>query len=537
MTQTEQLVVQITAEISALRQQMQQVNRVLQNSAQQVRQAGQQAGQSFMNGFNDAMKALAGAITLKSIINFGKDVVETTAEMKALKEQYIQVVGDMKGETDKYLGEMSKTWNKHPRELENAFTQYYALLKGKGVDEKEAYALTQKYLERTVDANAFANESMEDTIRRFTAMIKGEYSSVDTAMVNLSQTMLNDKAQEVYKKKWQDLSVAQQETLKTQIALQQHTASGVLGQGEREANNFANNMAMLNNKWKDFKELIGTPLLEVVNKSLGTAVEILSRWIKGLQEGDPIIVAFTAVVGVLTAILAGYAIATGISAIATGALAGALAVLTSPVTLVIAGVVALIAVIVTLWKKNEGFRNFVTKAWNKIKKDFVDAWEQIKTAWNVAGKFFDDIGTAIKDAFNNAVNFVKGIFDDLWESVQKVVGKIKDIWGTITGKKTVSMEITGGGDTQRHAKGGIFTGYSRLGNHIFGEAGHEAVIPLSHKGLRPFAEALNRYTNMGGNIYIQNMNVRNDGDIKRIAYELKRLQDADNRNKGYGYGY
>lgn len=536
---TEQLVIEVTAEIEGLRQQMQQVNRVLQNSASQVQQAGQQAGENFVSGFNNAMKALAGAISLKAIFNFGKEIAETTGDIKALEEQYSQVVGDMKGQTDKYLDEMAQKWGKHPRELQSAFTQYFAQLKAKGIEEKEAYKLAKMYLERTADASAFINEDMAETTKRFSAMIRGEYSSIDTAYIQMSQTLLNDKSLEVYGKKWQELTAAQQENLKMQIALQQHTSGEVFGQAEREADSWQNTVGRLRETWRDFLKALGdTGVFDIISNSLKIVTEILGRWIQRLKEGDPIVVAFTAVIGVLTAILAGYAVVAGISALATGALSGALAVLTSPITLIIAGIVGIVTAIVTLWKKSETFRNWVTNAGKKIKQDFLNAVEDVKRAFSAVVGFFKNVGSAIVDAFKGAVSKVKAVFEDLFGAVKNVVGKIKNLWNTITGKKTVSADITvSGGDTQKHAKGGIFTGYSRLGNHIFGEAGHEAVIPLSHKGLRPFAEALNRYTNMGSNIYIQHMHVRNDGDIQRIAYELKRLQDAENRKRGFGYGY
>jgi hypothetical protein len=537
-----ELIIEVRAEIDQLRRSMRNVQGTLNNASRGATRAGQQAGDSFVGGFNNAMKALASVVALKALFDFGKDAVETTAELKAMKEQYKQVMGDMKSDTDKYLGQMGKKWNKHPNELKSTFTKYFALLKGKGVGEKEAYALSKQYMERTVDANAFANESMEATTDRFTSMIKGEYDSVDTAMVNLSQTMLNDKAQDVYKKKWQDLSIAQQETIKTQMAMEQHTSAGVLGQGVREADSYANNMAVVKETWKQFQEVIGSPILGVVNEMLKAGAEILSRWVQGLKDGDPLIVAFTAVLGVLTAILAGYAIGAGISALATGALAGALAVLFSPIVLIIAGVVALVAVIVTLWKKNDKFRNFILKTWDKIKKAFVDAWEGIKKAWDVVGDFFTGIGTSIKDAFGNAIDFVKGLFDDLWGAVKGVVDKIKGIWNTITGKKTVSSEVSisdEGGNVQRNAKGGIFTGWSKLGNNIFGEAGHEAVVPLTPHGISTFLDGVSGGTGGGNvnNFYFDKVDLTSTDSVRKLAYKLHDLQRKDARNKGYGYGY
>ena len=113
--------------------------------------------------------AVAGGLATDAIIGWGTTLLGTTADVQALEGQYAQVMGKMKGQTDQYLGEMAGKWNKHPSELQNAFMQYYAMLRGKGVSEADAYKLSQQYLSETVDANAFANEAMGDTTARFMA--------------------------------------------------------------------------------------------------------------------------------------------------------------------------------------------------------------------------------------------------------------------------------------------------------------------------------------------------------------------------------
>ena len=275
---------QLGANISAsMRAAFDKVNKNLSDTAKNARHANSQAnilGKSFGSLKSAAAGlgvALGGAFAVSKITSFGKSMIETAAELSAVREQYEQVMGDMTNTTDKYLSQMGLKWNKHPNELESTMMQYYAILKGKGVEEKKAYELAQQYLERSVDANMFANESMSDTTARFMAMIKGEYSSVDTAMVNMNVTMLNNKAIETYKKKWDKLTVAEQETLKMQEALRQHTASGVFGQGEREAESYANNVAMVKNTWEQLKGAFGTPLMVVANKQLQKLVSYMQR--------------------------------------------------------------------------------------------------------------------------------------------------------------------------------------------------------------------------------------------------------------------
>lgn len=226
-----------------------------------------------------SLKGLAGGLTAAfatiGIGAFAKKLVETTAQIDAMQSQYEQVMAGMKATTDKYLDAMSQKYNVHPNELKKAILQYQAILKSKGMSEKEAYETAKMWLERTVDGSAFANESMEQSTERAMAVIKGEYDSADTIMINLSQTMLNDKAVEKYGKKWDQLTVAQQENLKVQEAIRQHTKAGVLGQGVKEANSYEKNLAQLRETWNQFLHDYGGPALQVANVGLKGAIKII----------------------------------------------------------------------------------------------------------------------------------------------------------------------------------------------------------------------------------------------------------------------
>jgi hypothetical protein len=288
-----EIIVRFDADISGFRQAMGQLESELNGVRNEVggamndvqTEVTQSAG-----GIKNALKgigaAIAAAFAVDAVVGFGKTILGTTADLEALNSQYSQVMGGMKDDTDKYLGDMSKAWGKHPNELKKTYMQYVAILKSKGVAEGEAHNLAKGYLNATVDANAFANESMEDTTARFMGGIKGEYDSLDTAMVNLSATMMNDIALKEYGKKFDELSVAQQEQLKVQEAVRQHTSAGVVGQGEREAGSYANTVANLKNTWSELLAEFGSPILEFVNEKLkGLTSAVKGIDIKAVQEG------------------------------------------------------------------------------------------------------------------------------------------------------------------------------------------------------------------------------------------------------------
>ena len=117
------------------------------------------------------------------------------------------------------------------------------------------------------------------------AMIKGEYDSLDNAMVFTSQTMMNEQATKVYGKKWEDLSVAQQENLKVQLALKQHMDSGVFEQAIREQNEYGNVVDNLKSTVKDLMASLGTPIMDAITPVLANISEALkSEKVKEFAE-------------------------------------------------------------------------------------------------------------------------------------------------------------------------------------------------------------------------------------------------------------
>lgn len=135
------------------------------------------------------------------------------------------------------------------------------------------------------------------------------------------------------------------------------------------------------------------------------------------------------------------------SATATKGMAAAqwalnIAMRANPIGLIITAITLLVAGIVILWKKNEGFRNLVTKVWNKIKdvvSGVVDwfrtnipkAWDKIKKA---TSKAFDLVKKVISGAFRVVTEIFKHIpiiwvirnWDKIKVATEKAFTWIKD---------------------------------------------------------------------------------------------------------------
>ena len=159
---------------------------------------------------------------------------------------------------------------------------------------------------------------------------------------------------------------------------------------------------------------------------------------------------------------------------------------------------------------------------------------------------FEDIKSKItqpiedaKNVVDSAISKIKGLFPI---SIGKILDNIKLPHFTVDGGE-FPYGIGGMGrmpdfDVSWNAKGGIFDGASIIG---IGEAGPEAVIPLSSDRMRPFARAIAEEMGGTGGTYTIVVPVEIDGrEVARSTAtftraELRRLDRIDSRKAGVAW--
>jgi hypothetical protein len=244
------------------------------------------------------------------------------------------------------------------------------------------------------------------------------------------------------------------------------------------------------------KESVGEALLPAVEELL-PILEDFAKW----AEDNP--KAFKIVAGAILGIAAAVFIVNGAIAAYSAAVAVATAaqwlwnaaIGANPIVLIGLAIVALIAGIVLAYNKFEGFKNLVDTIGRALKTGFLAALNAIKGA-------IKGVGTVFKTLFNGIAKLWNNTFGKLSFKVPS--------WVPVIGGKGFDVP-----DIPMLAAGGIVTGPTLA---MIGEAGPEAVVPLSRAGEFGIGGG-------GVNITIQT----GVGDPVAIGREIRRVMDAYGR--------
>ena len=261
----------------------------------------------------------------------------------------------------------------------------------------------------------------------------------------------------------------------------------------------------------DMGEEIGAVLLPAVADLVGWMRDNLLPKIQqfiDFMKQHPAIAKFALAFALVTAalgpvlILVGSLVSTIGSLITIASTLGiSLGALAAPIGIAVAAIAGIIAVGVLLYKNWDTIKAKATAAWNKIKSTVTTAVKAIKTT---VTSTFNTLKNTVTNTWNGIKNAITHPIETAKSALKKIVEKIKGFFPINLGKivsfmlptigigklfkkiggKTVSAPKFAVSGWTAHASGGIFPRPTLLqsrggAGHVVGEAGAEAIIPLS----------------------------------------------------------
>lgn len=425
---------------------------------------------------------LAAAFTVDKIINFGKQCVAAGAEVSAETAAFNQIMGDYAAEATKKMGAVADSAGMVDSRLTPYMTSMTAKFKGLGYGVDDATTMAARGLTLATDASAFWDMSLDDSMSHLNSFINGSYEGGEAIGLFANDTQMAAYAVEkgivADTKAWASLDEATKQATRLEYAENMMAQSGATGQAAKESGAYANVMANLAEKWRQFQAIIGEPLIEHV---VIPAVNLLSKGIDALSvaveyvkehfdDWRPYIENAAYAMGILGAAVAGFKIGALVSSIAkfvsglslatikTKLMAAAQAALNfvmslNPISLIVMAIAALVAAFVVAYNKSETFRNFVNGLWATLKEKLGPVIQQVGSwitgtlvpAFQAAGSW---ISSNLVPAFQKIGSFITGTVIPALSQLgswlaDKIGGAIKAVAGWITGDLVPTLQSWG----------------------------------------------------------------------------------------------
>lgn len=276
--------------------------------------------------------AVASYFAVGKIIDFGKQCIETAAEVRASNAQFEQTFStggqNLTATAKGVLDTIARSSGILATRLQDSGTKIYAFAKSSGASSEEAMSLMSTALTAAADSAAYYDVSLESATESLMSFLKGNFENDAALGVSSTETTRNAAAMELFGQKYQDLSEIQKQQTLLKMVTDAQKLSGAMGQAAREADGWENVMGNLKETWRQFMAKIGDPILSAV-------VPVLQSITDNFDNIVSVVGAAAAVIG---GTLAGNAIIAAVSSF--GTLAASVGAMT---TLFGAGTVATMA--------------------------------------------------------------------------------------------------------------------------------------------------------------------------------------------------
>lgn len=440
----------------------------------EVTDAAEESSNKIVDAFKKVGGTIATVFAVDKLVDFGKASVEAGAEVAAEEAAFAQIMGDYATNAAEKIGKIAQATGIVDSRLTPYMTSMSAKFKGLGYEVDEATDFASRGLNLAADAAAFWDKSLNDSMGHLNSFINGSYEGGEAIGLFANDTQLAAFAVKegivADTKEWAKLEEAVKQATRLEYAENMFAMSGATGQAAKESGAYANVQANLTEKWRQFKAVIGEPLIEnvvlPVMAKLGDAVGVMGEklqqamtWVSENKEEIKLwgaaILGVTTAVGTFLLILNWGSIMTAaknaVLGVKTAVIALNTAMKANIIGIIVSLIAGLVAAFIYLWNTNEEFRQFWIDLWEKvkaafaafvdwispaidsIKEFFVSLWEKISEIWDLIIEsltpLFEEIVGAFKEAWEVIKlvwDLVKPYFKGIWEGIKAVFAVVKD---------------------------------------------------------------------------------------------------------------
>lgn len=241
--------------------------------------AGAESNVTKLSSAMNVAKGIAGAAgaALKKGFDIGKDIIQTSAGIKALDESMAVTFEGIEERAAAAFKAVSEENNIAERRLQESGLAFFRQFLGAGMDSANAMMNMENALQLAADAAAAYDISLEDASSMIRSFVRGNVEAGESIGVFVNEQKRNELALEEYGKKWKDLTEAERQFLLLDLVEQTYKQNKVLGQGAREAGNYSNVVDNLASAWEGAMGKMGEKALPNVTEALQELADWVSR--------------------------------------------------------------------------------------------------------------------------------------------------------------------------------------------------------------------------------------------------------------------
>lgn len=221
-------------------------------------------GFTVMKGALASLVADGFRIAIQKAKEFGVQMLDTAAAVKAETSMFNQTFGDMGDDATAAIDRVAKSSGILATRLNVAGAQIYAFARSNGGEATESMELMEDALQASADSAAYYDKSLDETTETLQSFLKGNYENDAALGTSATEFTRNAKASELFGKKFNDLTEIQKQKTLLKMVTDSQKLSGAMGQASREADGWENVQGNLNETWRQFQAQVGTPFLQAL---------------------------------------------------------------------------------------------------------------------------------------------------------------------------------------------------------------------------------------------------------------------------------
>ena len=206
--------------------------------------------------------AVAGAAVSGAAALIGKKSLDAAAYVEEMENKFNVVFSNTSSAMDEWADNFANAIGRNNTEIKTAISNQADLLIGMGMSEEAAGDLAKQYTTLAYDLASFNNVNDEQAVEAMTKALMGETEMMKALGVNISDTVMEQS--EFVKasgKAWKAMTM--EEKAQMRLLEAQKQSVNALGDAERSAASYTNQMKRLQANIQKVHEVIGKYLLPI----------------------------------------------------------------------------------------------------------------------------------------------------------------------------------------------------------------------------------------------------------------------------------